>query len=78
MPTRTKLFKSNRTQALRLPKAMAFPDSVREVEIVKVGNTRIISPAGKSWDEFFRHGPRLSEDFSVEPRNLAPDKREKF
>jgi antitoxin VapB len=61
--TRSTVFKSNRSQAVRLPKSVAFPDGVHEVEIVKVGQSRIISPAGKRWDELFENGPRVSEDF---------------
>jgi antitoxin VapB len=49
----TTLFKSNKTQAVRLPKDVAFPDDVREVTIVKDGQRRIIAPADSSWDEFF-------------------------
>jgi antitoxin VapB len=54
----TKMFKSNKTQAVRLPKAVAFDESVIEVEIVVVGNSRIISPAGDSWDQWF-DGPGI-------------------
>lgn len=49
----TRLFKSNRTQAVRLPKDVAFPDDVDEVTIIKEGNARIITPADSSWDDFF-------------------------
>ena len=31
---KTTLFKSNRSQAVRLPKAVALPDDVKQVEIV--------------------------------------------
>jgi antitoxin VapB len=60
--TCTKLFKSNKTQAVRLPKSVAFDDSVAEVEITVQGNSRIISPVGTSWDEWF-DGPETSADF---------------
>ena len=63
MPTTTVLFKSNQTQAVRLPKDVAFPEDVREVEIVKVGNSRIISPKGHRWDSFFARSSRPSDDF---------------
>jgi antitoxin VapB len=63
MPTRTVIFKSNQTQAVRLPKDVAFPDGVREVEIIKVGNSRVISPVGQRWDSFFAAGPHVSDDF---------------
>ena len=51
--TRTLLFQSNRSQAVRLPKAVAFPDSVRDVRILKEGKRRIIVPANAVWDDFF-------------------------
>ena len=51
--TRTTLFQSNRSQAVRLPKDVAFPEGVREVTILKEGHKRVIVPAGKTWDDFF-------------------------
>ncbi|KPC28485.1 Virulence-associated protein [Pseudomonas syringae pv. cilantro] len=36
------LFKINRSQAIRLPKAMALPDDVKRVDVVAVGRSRII------------------------------------
>ncbi len=51
--TRTTIFHSNRTQAVRLPKDVAFPDEVREVRILRDGNRRIIIPANRAWDDFF-------------------------
>jgi len=51
--TRTSLFLTNRSQAVRLPKEVAFPAGVREVIIVREGNRRIILPADASWDDFF-------------------------
>ncbi len=49
----TKLFQSNRSQAVRLPKAVEFPPDVRDVVIRRVGRTRVIAPANASWDDFF-------------------------
>lgn len=49
----TKLFQSNRSQAVRLPKAVEFPAEVREVAIRRVGRTRVIAPANAVWDDFF-------------------------
>ena len=66
MPTITKLFKSNRTQAVRLPKAAAFPDDVREVEIIVIGSSRLICPVGRRWDTFFDRKSKLSDDFMRE------------
>ena len=67
---KTKIFKSNRSQAVRLPKEVAFSDFVRDVEIVAIGNARIISPAGQSWDEWFSQ-PGVSDDFI--PQRQQPD-----
>ncbi|MFB8230888.1 type II toxin-antitoxin system VapB family antitoxin [Cellulosimicrobium sp. NPDC055967] len=60
---RTTVFRSNRTQAVRLPKAVALPDDVREVEVRAVGRSRVITPAGSGWDEWFDHGLRVAADF---------------
>lgn len=71
----TKVFKSNRSQAVRLPKSVAFPESIREVDIVAIGNTRIITPAGKSWDSWF-DSPGVSDDFMLEREQPADQHRE--
>jgi antitoxin VapB len=76
--TRSTVFKNNRTQAVRLPKAVAFPESVREVEIIKIGQSRIISPVGKRWDDFFKNGPRVSDDFMNDRVQLSMEEREPF
>lgn len=49
----TTVFLSNRSQAVRLPKAVALPEDVKKVEIIAIGRTRIITPAGESWDSWF-------------------------
>jgi antitoxin VapB len=50
---RTTLFQSNRSQAVRLPKDVAFPESVRAVTVLREGNRRIIVPSDAVWDDFF-------------------------
>lgn len=50
---KTTLFLSNKTQAVRLPKDVAFPDHVKEVCIIKEGNRLVIVPAESLWDDFF-------------------------
>ena len=52
-PVRTKVFMSNRSQAVRLPKDVAFPPGVTEVVILREGNRRVIVPANGLWDDFF-------------------------
>jgi antitoxin VapB len=51
--TDTTLFLSNRSQAVRLPKDVAFPKGVREVSILRDGPRRVIVPANAAWDDFF-------------------------
>ena len=72
---KTKLFKSNRSQAVRLPKDIAFPDSVQNVEITAIGNKRIIVPADQSWDEWF-DAPGVSSDFMSERQQPDDQVRE--
>lgn len=68
---RTTVFKNNRSQAVRLPKAVSFPDDVSEVEVITVGRDRLISPADAVWDGFF-DGPSVSEDFMADRDQSAP------
>ena len=51
--SRTTLFLSNKSQAVRLPKDVAFPPGVREVAILRDGARRVIVPANALWDDFF-------------------------
>ena len=59
MTAATKIFKSNRSQAVRIPKALAFPDHVKDVIVRRQGNDIIISPKDSFWDDFFARGPNL-------------------
>jgi antitoxin VapB len=71
----TKIFKSNRIQAVRLPKEIAFPESVKDVEITAIGNKRIIAPAGQSWDDWF-DAPGVSRDFMRDRKQPKDQLRE--
>jgi antitoxin VapB len=51
--SRTTLFQSNRSQAVRLPKDVAFPEGVRSVTILRDGKRRVIVPSDALWDDFF-------------------------
>ena len=73
----TKVFTSNRSQAVRLPKSVALPESVIEVDIVAIGNKRLITPAGGSWDSWF-DGPAASDDFMVDREQPEDQQREEF
>jgi len=70
------VFTSNRSQAVRLPKGVAFPDGVHKVDILKIGRSRVIVPQGHRWDDFFLNGPRASDDFLSEREQLPAEERE--
>jgi len=72
---RASIFKSNKSQALRLPKPVAYPDTVKQVDIVIQGRSRIITPAGESWDGWF-DGERASDDFMVNREQPEDQERE--
>lgn len=57
------VFTNKRTQALRLPADLRFPDSVKKVAVRAVGNERIIAPVDQAWDSFFLAKTLPSEDF---------------
>lgn len=71
----TKVFKSNKSQAVRLPKAVALPEEVVEVEIVVLGSTRLICPVGQSWDTWFE-GAEATDDFMKSREQPSMQKRE--
>jgi antitoxin VapB len=75
--TRSTVFRTNRSQAVRLPKPVALPPSVRHVEVTKLGRSRLISPADECWDAFF-DGPGASDDFMAERRQPTAGKREQL
>jgi antitoxin VapB len=74
----TKLFLSNRSQAVRIPADLRLPDSVKEVEVRACGQERIIAPLGRSWNSFFLDGPRVSEDFLVDRASQEQAERDTF
>jgi antitoxin VapB len=71
------VFKSNKSQAIRLPKPVALPESVKKVDIIKIGNARLITPAGESWDSWF-DGEGVSDDFMNERDQPMPQERDQF
>ncbi|MCM2364875.1 type II toxin-antitoxin system VapB family antitoxin [Pseudomonas sp. SR18] len=71
------VFQSNRSQAVRLPKAAALPDDVKRVDIVSIGRARIITPAGESWDSWF-DGEGATLDFMNDRDQPADQERESF
>ncbi|PHN27276.1 type II toxin-antitoxin system VapB family antitoxin [Pseudomonas sp. ICMP 460] len=71
------VFQSNRSQAVRLPKAAALPDDVKRVDVVSIGRARIITPAGESWDSWF-DGDGVTPDFMPDRGQPTEQERESF
>lgn len=71
------VFQSNRSQAVRLPKAVALPDDVKRVDVIAVGRSRIIAPAGEGWDSWF-DGESVTNDFMSEREQPDHQEREAF
>lgn len=60
-----RLFRSNRSQAVRLPKSLELPASLSEVAIFAVGQSRVLAPVDMVWDSWFDE-PVVSDDFERE------------
>ncbi|MFD2882513.1 type II toxin-antitoxin system VapB family antitoxin [Pseudomonas lini] len=68
---------SNRSQAVRLPKAVAMPSDVKRVDVIAIGRTRLITPAGEAWDSWF-DGEGVSADFMADREQPTDQERESF
>ncbi len=71
---RASVFKNNQSQAIRLPKPVALPDTVKQVDIVTLGRSRLITPAGEVWDSWFDE-EGTSDDFMNDREQ--PDNQER-
>lgn len=72
---RAKVFKSNQSQAVRLPKPVALPENVKEVSIIRVGTARLIVPYGDVWSSWF-DDEGVSEDFMKDRDQPEQQQRE--
>lgn len=70
------VFTNNRTQAVRLPAELRFPDKVKKVDVRAIGNERIIAPADQVWDSFFLAANLPSDDFMLERASQEQPERE--
>lgn len=75
--TQATLFTNNKSQALRIPKALEFPAGIKKVRIIPIGNARLIAPAETSWDSWF-DDEGVTADFMVEREQPADQEREAF
>lgn len=51
--SRAKVFYSNRSQAVRLPREVAFPRSVTELLVVPMEGMVMLKPRPEGWEELF-------------------------
>ena len=73
-PRTAALFKSNRNQAVRIPKDMEFPEGVKKVYLFKEGGAITVIAVNDFWDDFFgRPGIEIQE-----PSEPAYETREAF
>jgi len=72
------VFSNNRTQAVRLPAEMRFPDTVKKVDVRVAGQERIIAPADSAWDSFFSGTITATEDFMAERASQSQSERDTF
>jgi antitoxin VapB len=73
MSRTAKLFKNNRSQAVRLPKEFQF-DS-QEVYIRKEGDDVILSPRPADWSAYLESGPVASAEFMKDILDLPVQER---
>ena len=72
------IFVNNRSQAVRLPAEMRFPNNIKKVNVRAIGKDRIISPAENTWDSFFMSDQSVSDDFLTERASQMQSEREEF
>ena len=74
MPRTAKVFMTNRSQAVRLPKEYQF--STDEVFIRKEGEDIILSPRPRDWRPYLADGPVASSAFMEHVEDLPVQERE--
>ena len=74
MPRTAKIFMTNRSQAVRLPKEYQFETD--EVFIRKVGDEVILSPRPREWQSYIETAPIASDAFMTEVDDLPVQDRD--
>ena len=69
------VFRSNTSQAIRLPKDVALPESIKRVDSIPVGRGRLIVPAGEGWNSWF-HEEGVTNDFMTSREQSFDQERE--
>jgi len=74
MPRTAKVFMTNRSQAVRLPKEFQFDTD--EVLIRKVGDDVILSPCPRDWKTYLASAPVASDAFMADVDDLSVQERD--
>lgn len=74
--TQGSVFINNRSQAVRLPAEMRFPEGVKKVFVRAIGKDRVLSPVENIWDSFFMSNDGVTEDFMTERATQTQPERE--
>ena len=74
MQRTAKIFKNNRSQAVRLPKEFQF--KTQEVFIRREGSDVILSPRPLDWSAYSAEGPVASDSFMEGVEDLPVQERE--
>jgi antitoxin VapB len=69
-----RVFMSNRSQAVRLPKEFQF--DTQEVFIRREGDSVILSPRPAAWEPYLSDGPTASAEFMEEFEDLPVQDRD--
>jgi antitoxin VapB len=76
-PLRTaRLFRNGSNQAVRLPRDLEI--DADEVLIRREGDSIILTPKPRAWEDYFARGRRLTEDFPDTIDDTAPQTRDDF
>ena len=70
------VFKLNKSQAVRIPKKIAFSDEVTSVSVVRRGASIVLTPLDRSWDSWFDHDLAVSEDYMNDREQPTHQERE--
>lgn len=70
----TSVFFNNKTQAVRIPKEFAFPDTVKRVMVRKEGKAIILTPIEDYWEEFLAMEP--IDDFPEREQPACQDRED--
>ena len=74
MQRTARVFRNNRSQAVRLPKE--FQVAASEVFIRKSGDEIVLSPRPRDWSAYLEDGPVASREFMAEVEDLPVQERE--